>query len=217
MILPLTYIVWGILLLVLGIGAYRFPMLDNGSRIMYGSVVVGFLSEAFGLFSALKYHTNELVYNIYDVVNFAVLCLYFNATIENMSRKRLGIYLGALGMIAGFTNLVIMHKSGHDNTYFLLFAGFCVSGLSLFSFYKLLLNSEQFQITKYPHFWFTALLLFYWNISLINWGTYRLLCDKFPSITDGLNIFNYVVNMFVYAVLGVIFLLYPKLKTQSER
>jgi hypothetical protein len=205
-----------ILITILVVGILRFNKLDLGSKILCILIAVCILNESISYYCAVKYHTNLLVYNIYDLVEFFLVCLYFNSTIDIFIKKKIGLFLGIIGLVVGLLTMYSIQPTKQINTYFIFFEGFCITGMSLYAFYKILLNNEQLQLTLYPHFWFTATLLMYWNISLANWGTYDLLRVKFPGIIGFLNSFIWSLDILCYMAFGTIFYLYPKMQAKDE-
>jgi len=198
------------------IGLYRFKIIDRAASLVILLLGLGILSESIGYYCSIKFHTDILVYNCYGIIEFFIFCLYYNLIIGAFNKRKMGLYFGLFGVIGGVLNMAFLQSPLRINTNFLYFEGFCITAMSLFAFYKFVLNNEELVVTHYPHFWFTSIFLFSWNISIINWGTYDSLRVKFPGIDAGLNFFIWLIDILSYLAIGIVFLFYPQMQAKDE-
>ena len=195
---------------------YRFKCLDIASKILAVLVCCALINESAAYYLAIKYHNNLPIYAVYGFVEFGLLCLYFNNTIDVFIEKNIGIYIGIGGIILGIINLIFIQHLNSLNSYFLLFEGLCVIGMSLFAFFRLLLKQDSLHLYKYPHFWFISILVFFWSITFLNWGLYDYFNLKLQHAAWEINNVLPIVSAFTYCCFGCVFLLYPKMETINE-
>ena len=165
---------------------------------------------------AKKYHTNLALYAIYSLIEFGLLSLYFNMVIDVFAKKHIGVYIGIAGVILGILDLIFIQHLNSFNSYFLLLEGLLVIGMSLFSFFRLLLKNDSFYLYKYPHFWFISVLLFFWNITFLSWGLYEYITQKLQQSALNINTALAIVGSITYCSFGCIYLLYPKMRRINE-
>jgi len=195
---------------------YRFKCLDIASKILAVLVCCALINESAAYYLAIKYHNNLPIYAVYGFVEFGLLCLYFNNTIDVFIEKNIGIYIGIGGIILGIINLIFIQHLNSLNSYFLLFEGLCVIGMSLFAFFRLLLKQDSLHLYKYPHFWFIGILIFFWSITFLTWGLYDYINLKLHYAASKINLALAIVSAITYCSLASIFLLYPKMETINE-
>lgn len=203
---------FSIYLVVLAAGVlcciYRFPQLDNAAKFIGLFVLSTLISESAAFYMAWKYHNNMPVYHIAAPVHFLLVCLYFNAWLDVLRKKNIGLYLGLAGIPLAVINAVFLQPPTVLNSYFLLFEGTCIISLSLLAFYRLL-DNERVRIMRYPHFWFSYIFLFFWSLTYVNWAMYRLLGEKVAGAIPFIGTLLWFINVATYLCLGLVILLYP--------
>lgn len=175
---------------------------------------IDILNEAVAYYWAVKYRNTQPVYNIYGFIEFFMVCWYFNNTIDVFFKKNIGIYIGIAGVCLGILNMIFLQPIVILNSYYLFLEGTCIIGMALFSFFRLLLQHEQLRLYRYPHFWFTSVLLFYWSLTYLTWGLFNLLIMKLHY--DWVDIFIACVSIITYIALALIFLFYKKMQSADE-
>lgn len=156
-------------------GIYRFNRLDTPAKILAVLVCCALINESAAYYLARKYHNNLPLYAIYCLMEFGLLCLYFNKVIDVFIKKNIGIYIAIAGILLGIINLVFIQSLNSLNSYFLFFEGLSVIGMSLFAFFRLLLKNDDLRLYKYPHFWFISILIFFWCTTFLFWGYMTIL------------------------------------------
>jgi hypothetical protein len=88
--------------------------------------------------------------------------------------------------------------------------------MSLFAFFRLLLQERLMHLSRYPHFWFISILAFFWCITFINWGLYDYFTQRLKEDSWKINFFLHVVNIITYSGIAFVFIFYPKMKETNE-
>ena len=195
---------------------YRYRKLDSASRVLCVFVCCALLNESVAYYLARKYHNNLPLYNIYCFIEFGILCLYFNKLIDMFIKKNIGIYIGISGIILGILNLRFVQGINTVNSYFLFLEGLLVIGMALFAFFRLLLKHDSLHFSRYHHFWFLTILIFFWSITFLAWGLYDYINMKFHDAAGTINFTLTVVSAITYGCLGLVFLFYPKMQRSND-
>lgn len=201
----------------LAIGLYNFKKIDKASKILCILLFAELLNESIAYYMAKKYHNNLAEYNIYSLIEFSMICWYFNNAIDVFHEKKIGTYIGIIGVIFGLINILFIQHIHVLNSYFLFVEGVFTIGMCLFAFFRLLLKQEELRIFRYPHFWFISIILFYWCITYLSWGLYDVLGIEFSQYISIISLLIWLVNIITYGGIGTIFLLYPKLQAGDKR
>lgn len=191
---------------------YRFKQLDQSSRVFAVYVWISSLNEIIGTYAAIVYHSNMPVYAFYCLIEFTMISIYFNSSIDVFKKNSIGYLIAMLGIIIGLINIIFIQGVHILTSYFLVFEGIFIIGMGLFSFFRLLLNDDQLQLYKYSHFWFTTILVFFWSITFITWALYDYFVKHHNGISYIIGFLIRIVGSIFYASIGCIFFLYPKMK-----
>ncbi len=195
-------------------GVCRFKRLDTAGKLLLLLLAAMFFDEVVAHIYALKYHNNIRVYNIYSIIEFAIMALYFNYSVDAFRKKGVGYYILVAGLIFAIVNYSFIQPINTFNSFYLFFEGFTVVTLALIAFYRMLMYNEDLKLYTYHHFWFTAIFLFFWSITFLSWGMFPMFKNK--EIIKQMILFIWVANVISYGAVGLIFLLYPKMKTANE-
>jgi len=218
MIYQLGHYIYFTSLLFAGVyGVYRFHKLDTPARILVVLVCCDFINEIIAYYLAKKYHNNLPLYSIYSLIEFAFICVYFNETIDIFNKKKIGFYIGTIGVTLGVCNIIFFQPLNSLNSYFLLFEAILVIGMSLFAFFRLLLKEDTLQVFRYSHFWLTTILIFFWSSTFLYWGLIDYITLRLPQVVLKINFAELIVAILTYGSIGCIFLLYPKLNVDYEQ
>jgi hypothetical protein len=190
--------------------------LDRGSKILAILVCCAFLNEGAAYFMARKYHNNIPLYTVYSLIEFGILCFYFNNIIDVFIKKNMGLYIGIVGILLGLINLKFVQSLNTINSYFLFLEGLSLVGMSLFAFFRLLLKHDSLNLFKYHHFWFICIIVFFWSITFLNWGLYDYFNLKWHHLIWKINIALSVAGSIAYGGFGLVFLFYPKMQKADE-
>ena len=210
------YIYFASLIFACVCSVYRFNKIDAASKILTVLICCAFINESAASYLAKRYHNNLPLYAIYSFVEYGFLCLYFNNVIDVFIKKNIGIYIGIVGIILGIGNLIFVQHLNSINSYFLLFEGLSVIGMSLFAFFRLLLKNDSLNLYKYHHFWFISILVFFWCVTFLSWGLYYYINMELKQSALKVNAALAIVSAITYNCFGCIFLLYPKMQRANE-
>lgn len=167
------------------------------------------------VYLSLKWINNMPVYAVYSLIEFATLSIYFNYSIDVFRQKNTGYYIGACGVVLGILNSIFLQPINSSNSYFLFVEGIGIVTMSLFAFFRMLMREDDLKLHQYTHFWFAAILAFFWSVTFLNWGLSDYLYHYYPSVSLMVNKIILFLNMALYVMIGCVFILYPKLKTTN--
>lgn len=119
-------------------------------------------------------------------------------------------------MILGLLNMRFLQNHEGLKSYFLLFEGLGIIGMSLFSFFRLLLKQESFNLYRYHHFWFMCTMIFFWSITFLAWGLYDYINMQLRNNAWKINFALLIVSAMTYTCYGIVYLLYPKMQRSNE-
>jgi len=204
------------LTIALVIGALRYRHFDAGTRIIFFLVVVDMLSESIGFYTAIRYHSNAITYNISAVLDFFLLNMYFNDVIDVFYKRRIGWYIAGVSVVLWILNLIFLQPIDVFGTNFLFVEGFVIIAVSLFGFFRLLLHHDQLRLFRYHHFWFITMILLYWSLTFLNFGFYSLITIKVIKRAWVMISIIWMANVLLYLGIAIVFLLYPKMQKGDE-
>lgn len=208
----LLYLVYlTILLLGLLAGVIRYKYLDIASRLLLTWLAATLVTEILAYWMAKQYGNNLLLYGIANIIQAALLCLYFNYAVLTYKKYRVGYVFAVLSIIVGIDNLLYFQWMDQLATYFLIYTGLLVTVATLHAFFVFLKEPNALMLGGHPHFWFMLILVIFWVTTMLSWLLYNYIKDKVPEYAPHLNLFIILINIFTYLVIGTIFLLYPKI------
>lgn len=198
-------------------GAIRCRVIEKSLKILCKLFFITLIVEILAYYTAIKYRNNMPVYGAFGVLQFFLIALYFNYSVDYFKEKNIGIYVGAIGSSLGLVNYFFVQKPYAFNTYFLLAESIIVVAMSLIAFYNMLQSDNDMRLRNNPHFWFTAIFLFFWTATFLFWGLYDFLIEQIKVNAGLLHLSLILINVITYIGFGTVFLLYPKMKTANEQ
>lgn len=187
-----------------------FKKLDKASKYIAIIITLTLVIETIALSAAYLYEQNNPVYNIFNIADFILLCLYFNTIIKRFQTYKIGLIIASLGTIAAIVNLLFFQSLFLFNTNFLAFESILVVGMSLYYFYDFL-QSDTFQKKLPIHFWFVSLLLIFWSFTLFHWLVGITIMYSEGPVADWPYTVNVISNMIIYLSFGILFFNYRKM------
>jgi hypothetical protein len=172
------------------------------------------ISETIALYLNKAYQNNMPVYHIYSPLELFFICLYFNERIAFFKKHGIGLIIGGVGVVLAAVNLAFWQSLFSINSVFLMYEGFAVIGLCLYSFFRLMMDEEE--ITRNVHFWFTAIMLVYWSFVFFYWGMYAYFLTSLKTYLPGISIAFDIINILTYGGFALVFIRYRKLAAVSE-
>lgn len=195
---------------------FRYKEVDKASRFICIMIWIGFLAEIVARYASKKYHNNMPVYTINRFIEFALVSLYFNYSIDTFRKHHIGYIIAAAGIAIGVANSIWYQPITTLNTLYIFLECIGIVCMSLFSFYRLLLTHTTLRLHNRVHFWIPCIFLFNWCGTLSSWGLYDYFRSGHYDKTPILNISLVFVGILTYLAFGIIFLLYPKMKSTHE-
>ncbi|HET8574290.1 MAG TPA: hypothetical protein VFL76_10525 [Edaphocola sp.] len=199
------------LLSVAVFAVFRYRQADKSTRYILFWIWLGLLTEVLGDISIALFKTNMPVYALSCLLEFMILCGYFNQSVRVLKAKNLGLFIGGLGTLLGILNICFLQPLTVLNANFLFFECLVIVCLSLYALYRMLVE-PGLKLWQETHFCFACLLIFYECVSLWNWGFYDYIIRSYPEKSAILNICLLTGNILTYAACGLIIYLYPKMR-----
>lgn len=205
-----------LLFLSAAVGLIYYKKLDIASRLISILLAITSIAEFAAYYSAIHYHNNMGVYQFFNPVQLLIVSLYFNYTIPYFKKNGLGIYIGVAGVLIAFLNCYYLQPLNTSNSYFLILESVLIVFMSLFSFSKKFV-SDDVDLLKDQHFWFTFFLLTFWSITNIYWGM-RHIIQSTNAIFDSLiTLILNILSIVTYTAFGIILFLTSKKRLQIEQ
>ncbi|WEK21349.1 MAG: hypothetical protein P0Y49_09365 [Candidatus Pedobacter colombiensis] len=207
----LNFILYGVyllcLLIVIWLGAVRLRIMEQPARIFYVLILISFVSELTA--SGIEYFIgdNHNVYNVTDIIQMFTVCLYFTACLKKWWIVALGYFSIAFGVYDYFW----LQQEDLINNYFLLWCGIVVISLCLYMMVFLSHREGHEKLTRFAHFWFSAALMFYWTVDLLNSQVFNSAAELNKDYAAMLNAMHIVTNIIAYGIIGFGFWCLPKL------
>ena len=193
-------------------GLIHYKKMDKPTRIMVWYVTITLISESIATYAAFVFKNNLPVFHVYNVVQFLLLSLYFNYSVDKQ-RIAKGWIIGLSGIILSVVNSVyFQHPTKELNTNFVIVESFLIIGMSLFSFYRLL-ASDVIYIHLSPKFWFSAILLVFWSFTFFYWLVGVIIYKSLPNMAFWLDTMIWFINIICYSAFAAVFLSYNKMKS----
>lgn len=188
------------------ISLFRYNKIDKAAGILSILLAFTFISEGFAHFMARYYRHNLFVYHFFNPIQFFLIALYFNESVDVLRQRKIGLYIGIGGFIVAALNTICLQPLNTFNSYYLLFESIMIIGLCLFSFLRMLMKEEPIRLFSYPHFWFCTFLVFFWSLTFLSWGLYDFIRNYFYEHLSIVNKVLLMVNLITYAGFGAVFL-----------
>lgn len=189
---------------------FRYRNVDKATRLIFYWIWLGVVTEGIGEITKNRYGTNIHVYGISCLMEFFILCSYFNESVPTLKKKHLGLLIGAAGILLGLLNILFLQPLNRLNSNFLFFEALVIVCLSLYALYRKFADPDL-RLLKESHFCLACLLLFYECASLWNWGIYDYVLQVYPEQISILNISLVAGNTLTYTICGLLIYFYPKM------
>ena len=150
------------------------------------------------------------VYHLYNPIEIFLVTLYFFKTAKIKTHKYYIAIAAIIWPAIAILNCLYFQPIDAVNSYFILLECFVIIFMGLFTLYKIFVDDTITNIIAYPHFWIWVSLLIYSTATFFFW-TYLPIMIKNAKIThnfyyiDMLEIFQAIVNIFSYSVIGFAF------------
>lgn len=204
------------LLFAFGSSIYNYKWLDDSAKIFCVYLGYTLIAECIATYSAIAFHNNLPVYAIYNLGEIVLMAMYFNYNIVLFKRYNVGFYIAGIGLLLGIPDVLFFEGVNSIDAYFMFFEGFCIIGMCLVAFFTLLMQPERIDLRKYPHFWIISIVLLYRSVTYIYWGLYDVFLVRLGD--DMFIIYRSILalNIICYSIIGVLYLLYPKMQKINE-
>lgn len=193
-------------------GVRNLKALDKAAKIFLIFAVSSFLTELTAFFYAVYFKTNLSVYNVFNILNFTLVALYFKELIKFKKSEVFFKSLIPINITIWLFTIFKIHSLNSINSAFLGYQGIVTISLSVYLMEYIVFKQSRtvFNLKTSPHFSIAFLLLVYWCFSIMQWILYQYFTNRtfgFQYLDLSLTIINMVIN-FCFAL---IFLKYPKM------
>ncbi len=214
---PLSILYFITILAALSAGLIQWKKLDLPARILCALFGLTFLSEISAWRCALHFGNNMAVYHFFSPVQFLLICTYFNYTIDIFRKYSIGYIIGISGLLLALTSTLYIQPCHSINSVFLLFESLMIAAISLFAFFRLLLEEEAIDLKHQFHFWSTGVFFLFWTLTMCYWGLFNAMKAKLTDSILFIQIFILLLNILCYVSMFILFCFTQRLKFTHER
>ena len=191
----------------------KLPFPERTICILLGVTAV---NEFAAFFGSYYYHNSFPVYHLFSPVEIFLISLYFNQSVDLLRRHNIGIWVGAVSIVASVLNTLFLQKLTTINSNFLLLEGTVVIIYGLLSLRQILLDEDRLPYA-FALFWFSLCFLVYWGSTFMGWGVYAILNQEKTVLGSLFNKVLVTANFIFYAGIATIFLFFKKLIHSSGK
>ena len=185
---------------------------DYSTTLLWLYTCAAFIVEFTAIVAIIQFGNNMPLYGIYSLIEFGLLTAYFNYSVDVLRVKNVGLIIGFIGILFGVANIIFFQPLTVFNSYFLYFEGTVVICLSFVSFFRLFFLSDDLQLIRLRHFWFSFILCSFWTTTFLFWGLYDYLYKNKNEWAGLVNSTVNVISCVTYFAFATVFWRYPKLK-----
>ena len=196
-------------------GIHNFRSLDKASRILLFLMLFTFINESIADYFIAKYNNSNVIYGLFNPIQLLFIAAYYNYSTSAFKENNIALYIGMVGAVFGFVNYIWIQTPFKMNNFFLLLESLIVIALSLYAFYRLLLEDESLVLTRLSHFWLTSIQLFFWTATFFIWGLYNYMTVTLGIGAQLIHTVLLSVNIIYYVGIGTVFILYKKMQKHN--
>ncbi len=190
---------------------FFYKTLATEEKIICFFLLTVFLVEIPAIYLSIHHRTNLILYNVGCQIQYIELIMYFNASLH-YHRKNMVLRVGFLSLVSFLFVMFLFHATKEDFfIIFLLFEGFMITSLSLFTLFRIIVNDNLFfNAFKDYNFFVTLIILLFWCLTYFYWGFQHILVYNYMQTFKWVQIIIDVVDCGFYFSLGLILLLKKK-------
>lgn len=158
--------------------------------------------------------SNNPVYHIFTVLEFALYAIIYRYFLPSSKWKRI-LNFSVLGFVLfELINLVFFQPITMSNTNSLLLEGLLLIFFSLNLFLQIRSDMTYQNLLTEGVFWFNCAILFYYSVTILNWGFQSLKVYDLPHASKVLYTLLRIFNCILYSLLILSLILdYIKIKS----
>jgi len=195
---------------VILISIWKWKKLDIPGKLV--SIDQSF-SSLIGLISYNYPVHNKVTFAIlqgYNLIDFLLLCLFFNYSISRFRKKNIAICIAIAGFIIWIACIFFFRNiRWASSSRFESFHSLSAIILSLIAIYFMLMDFEWRVLFRNPIFWFTVSILFIFSTTFIFTIMFEIIARD-QALFWKIELYTMVITCLDYLILGFAFLLYPK-------
>lgn len=208
-----------ILLLATITGVTLYRRLDKALRFIAILLVLTVISEtaSYILVELKEYGVRYSVFHIYSMLQLLLISLFFIFAIKPYHYLKL-IFAGiVLCPTIGIINIIYLQPLDRLNTNMLMFESFAINSMALYFIYYTIKNTGTRNIFKNIHVRIALLLLVMWSSTFFFWAFISVLFIGEWQYADTASHFFMIINILVYACLGILIYSTSKIKYEHDR
>jgi hypothetical protein len=204
------------------LAALRFKALDRPARVIVLLIFWSLLSETTALM-VIRFQAqpnNHAVYNISCLVEWVLICVYFNHACLSLRRSRISLLLALLGLGFGIVNLAYIQEYSAMASNFLFFECAGILTLSSYALYEWLIVDDEeehelahVQLSNNIHFWLPIVFIFNQSATLWSWAAFDTYMQAGQHLSNLLQQLLLLTGIITYIFLCWLLFRYPKMKT----
>ncbi len=200
------------------VALYRFKSVNKATRFLCLYILYGLLSEILSYHSSITFGNNYLVYNLYDYLTLILLSIFFYLSISSRKSRMVILSVFVALILLLMLNLIYFPSFNaiHQHNIEFIYS-FSIIILSLYSIYRMVLKDKNATIYNNPLFWTAMVFVFYKFINI--WGKAAVYYPFQTGLERDKDYFHFILlgnNIILYAVLGIVLWLYPKMKENGR-
>ena len=164
----LNHVVYhSIIVVAIVIGLLRFKKLNRSSRLFLLLLFITLLAELTAFYCAVKYHNNSLVYNLFNLFQFSVICLAFYLESRQKAIPVIFILFISFVCINSIFYQSFFKSFGSNSFLTEQLLVIVLYFMYLVAYFK---NTQQGSLKHYPLFWIGAGWLLFSITSIVSFG-----------------------------------------------
>lgn len=201
-------------LIILGvdvtIGLLKYNILDRPLRVMFWMLFFCLVSEIVSSFLYTRIHTKAPVYHFFSIVELTTLTYYFLFIIKAKPPKWLLVFIPAVSILLGLSNLLFFQPLRVYNTNMLLIESVVISGMALYALFVIMKRDEILDLISYPHFRISIAVLILWTATFFFWAFLSYLKKSSPDYYRIVALGQSMLNIATYSFIGYAYYKYKR-------
>lgn len=193
-------------------GSKHYRIMDKGTRIFFWFSALSLIVEVAAYYCAIRFKNNLPVYNVSNIVELALLLIYFNETVAPLRRRRIGILFAGFSLLVGVLNLLFVQSVFTVTSYFLDYQSLVVVIFCIISLSSFLRTGDQREPRHEVHFWLPVILMISCCLNYLMFTLIRYYEDTIKTVPTDIILTLLVVDIVNSLAIATVYFNYPKLK-----
>jgi len=191
-------------------GVVKYRIVDRASRLICLLLLLTLAAEISTTVLYKLGYSKYPVYHVFNVIEITVITLYFLNVSGLRQKAALSVASITCYIVLAACNTIFLQPIDTLNSNFITLESFLIIGMMLFSIYRIMIDDNVAEVTRYPHFWIVLSLLIYFTSTFFFWPCIRILYRQKSPYYNIIASSQVVINAAAYAMITTVLLLYPK-------